>query len=100
MSYSSEVLVYIQKIKNYFTQNKESRDYFVVNGDEDFFFYHLGEISQKNFEKNGDPLLTYDQFELIRRTIILISIVNKPDDAFNDDKLFIDLKEFGKFCLN
>jgi hypothetical protein len=100
MSVPPEVLIYIQSIKNYFNNNIEAKNYFIINGDEEFFYHHLIEISKKNLEKDGEPMLSMEQFELLRKTMMIISIINKPNEENEEDKLFIDLKEFGKFCLN
>jgi len=48
---SPEVLIYIQSVKNYFKTNNEAKDYFLNGNDEELFFKHLSEISQKNFNK-------------------------------------------------
>jgi hypothetical protein len=46
---SPEVLIYVQSVKSYFQKNDEAREYFIANSDEEQFFKHLSEISQKNF---------------------------------------------------
>ena len=48
-----EVLIYIQTVKTYLKNNTEAKDYFIGESDEELFFDHLSEISQKNFESNG-----------------------------------------------
>ena len=66
-----DILVYIQKVKNYLKTNEEARNYFIGESDVDEFYRHLTIISEKNFNQNGQPELTKEQFELLRRTIYL-----------------------------
>jgi hypothetical protein len=69
-----EVLIYIQTVKNFFSKNEGTREYFLSQIDEDTFFMHLGNISQKNFEDSGEVMLTEVQFELLRKTLIAMKI--------------------------
>lgn len=69
-----EVLIYIQTVKTFFKNNEESRNYFLGEVNEDTFFKYLGEISRKNFEENGDVMLTSIQFELLRKTLIALKV--------------------------
>lgn len=93
---SPEVLIYLQKIKNYLENNLEAKDYFLSNSDNDFFFIQLETLSNKNFIKNGSPELTLEQLELIRRMSIIV-LDNKKS---TDSNLFMDMGEFGQICLN
>jgi hypothetical protein len=97
-----EVLIYIQKVKTYFNNNTEAREYFIGESDEELFFEHLSEISQKNFETNGEVMLNKEQFELLRKTVIAISITKKdiPEEPKENDNMFFEMKGFGKICLN
>jgi hypothetical protein len=69
-----EVLIYIQTVKNFFSKNEGTREYFLSQIDEDVFFRYLGNISKKNFEENGEVMLTEVQFELLRKTLIAMKI--------------------------
>ena len=97
-----EVLIYIQTVKNYFKTNIEAREYFLNGNDEELFFKHLSEISQKNFEKNGEVMLDKTQFELLRVTIQAIAIVTTPLENLPsvEDNIFIDMRGYAKICLN
>jgi hypothetical protein len=66
MDFSAEVLMYIQKVKLYLATNVEAREYFLGKGSEDIFLKHLGEIAQKNFDKQQDATLNKEQCERIR----------------------------------
>jgi len=66
---SPEVLIYVQSIKHYFKTNTDAQKYFTTEGKEEVFFDNISEISQKNFEENGEPELSIFQFEEIRRKI-------------------------------
>jgi hypothetical protein len=69
-----EVLIYIQTVKNFFSKNEGTREYFLSQIDENIFFKYLGDISKKNFEENGEVMLTEVQFELLRKTLIAMKI--------------------------
>lgn len=97
---SPEVLIYIQTVKNYFIKNKEAREYFLNGVDEELFFKYLGEISQKNFDKEGEVMLNVNQFEFLKKAIKAISIVNETKEEDLEDKFFFQVKGYGKFSLN
>ena len=69
-----EVLIYIQTVKNFFSKNEGTREYFLSQIDENIFFKYLGDISKKNFEENGEVMLSEVQFELLRKTLIAMRI--------------------------
>jgi hypothetical protein len=103
MDYSPEVLIYLQTVKSYFKTNEEAREYFISNVDEELFYQHLCEISEKNFKKNGEVMLTKEQFELLRKTLTAIEISTKEmtEDTPNpEENIFIDMRGYGKICLN
>ena len=107
---SPEVLIYLQQVKKYLELSKEAKNYFIGDGDEELFFKHLIEISQKNFEKNGEVMLNKEQFEILRTTINVLHISTKKytqveikNEDFNyDNGVFIGLPfpNFGLICLN
>ena len=89
---SPEVLIYIQNIKSYFTTNVEAQEYFNIVGNEETFFNHLSDISQKNFEEHGEPQLSLEQFEDLRQ---------KTHGSNKEFKgLFISLGEYGYVSYN
>ena len=103
MDFPPEVLIYLQTVKKYFETNQEAREYFIPNSNEEVFFKHLCEISEKNFKHNGEVMLTKEQFELLRRTILAIQIskIDIPEEPNNpEDNIFIDMRGYGKICLN
>jgi uncharacterized protein YrzB (UPF0473 family) len=100
MDLSSEVLIYLQTVKNYFATNQEAKEYFIGDSDEEMFFNHLSEISQKNFEKNGEVMLNKEQFELLRVTIRAIQVTKDDKPTEQEDLIFVDTRGFGKICLN
>jgi hypothetical protein len=103
---SPEVLIYLQTVKNYFEINKEAREFFLSNSDQELFYKHMSEIAQKNFEKNGDATLDREQFELLRKTIAAITVIKrveiKNEDFNYNNGVFIGLPfpDFGTICLN
>lgn len=94
----SEVLIYLQKVKNFIENNSEANDYFLLNSDKEFFFKQLETLATKNMIKNGNPQLTSEQLEFIRR--ISISLKETPIKKSIEDPLFIEIENFGKICLN
>lgn len=97
-----EVLIYIQTVKNYLNNSDEARDYFIGESNEELFFEHLSEISQKNYESNGEVMLNKEQFELLRKTITAISISKKDikEEPKENKNIFLEIKGFGNICLN
>jgi hypothetical protein len=112
MNLSPEVLIYIQSVKSYFETNKEAGEYFLSESNEELFYKHLTEIAQKNFSKSGEAILNREQFELLRKTILALSVIEKKSfttkveiksEDFNyDNGVFIELPfpNFGLICLN
>lgn len=102
--FSPEVFIYLQTVKNYLKTNLEARNYFLGDSDEELFYKHLCEISQKNYEKNGEVMLNKEQFELLRTTVKVVTTSKKdiPDKPKKDieENIFLDLGDFGKICLN
>lgn len=92
MTYPSEVLIYVQKVKTYLESNMEAMKYFLGDGDLGEFLKTITDISLENFEKNREPELTIDQFESVR-----------GKNMFGDVSLqttFISYGDFGLFSLN
>lgn len=79
---------------NYFTTNDEVKDYFIGSSDPLLFYSKVKDQSIKNFTERGDPMLTKEEFEEIRKGQLVVEINTLVDD------IFIDLKNFGKICLN
>ena len=84
-----EVLVYINKLKNYLKTNKEARSYFLGDLDEEEFFEKVEEHAIKNFIDKGDPTLTMDQFEYIKKLMNLEEITNRKPEYY-EPIIFID----------
>lgn len=101
-SFSPEVLIYIQSVKHYFDTNLDAKEYFLGNSNEELFYTHLSEISQKNFDKDGEVMLNKEQFELLRKTTIAITIATniKEESKANEKNIFMELPNFGNICLN
>lgn len=95
----AEVLVYVQKVKKYLETNQEAKEYFIGESNADEFFKHLEIISEKNYEENGEPELSREQFELLRKTITAVTI-SKQRVFYSDDKLFMFFDEYPPICMN
>ena len=95
----TEVLIYIQKVKNYLSNDKEAQEYFIGDSDMEEFYKHLSVISEKNLETNGQPELSKEQFELLRMTV-KVSAIRKQRIFYSDDKLFMYLDDFPGICMN
>ncbi len=97
---SPEVLIYLQNVKNYLKSNEDARKLFLENVDEEVFYKHLGEMSQKNFDTNGEAMLTQEQFNLLRKTVKDLKLGETSSDEITLVTKFINIKGFGKICLN
>jgi hypothetical protein len=95
----AEVLVYVQKVKNYLETNQEAREYFIGDANAEEFYTHLKLISEKNFEENGEPELSKEQFELLRKTITAVAI-SKQKVFYSDDKVFMFYEDYPPICMN
>jgi len=82
MNFSNEVLIYIQTLKNFLKTNEEAGVYFLSNVNEIEFFDNLSKIAQNNFEKNGEPNLTVEQFEFLRGIMVMFNEIEKLEETF------------------
>lgn len=80
MKLSSEVLIYVQTIKNYLETNQDANDYFLKNADYDLFFDNLAQISEINFQKTGEPQLSQQQFEFLKISMMIFKEVEKEEE--------------------
>ena len=95
----TEVLVYLQKVKTYFSSNTEAKDYFIGNSNANDFYKELAIISNKNFETNGHPELNHEQSELLRKTIAALS-ASKQRIFYSEDNLFMFFDDYPGICMN
>jgi hypothetical protein len=108
MELSSDTLIYVQSVKDYFKRNQQANDYFLLNNNEEIFFQHLSEIAEKNYKSFNNPTLNREQFELLRKTTLALSVVNKvkrvedmdPEDFDNGVFIGLPFPGFGTICLN
>jgi hypothetical protein len=80
MSFSPEVLIYLQTLKNYFENNEEARSYFLSKVDEEEFFRLVGETAELNLQKNAEPQLTKEQLEFLRVSLMVFKMVEEESD--------------------
>lgn len=85
----AEVLVYIGKLRKYLNTNKEAYDHFIGNMDENKFFDLVNDVAIKNYHEKGDPTLTMEQFEIVKKTL-RIDDISKRDDSYYEPRIFID----------
>jgi hypothetical protein len=100
MDLSAEILIYIQKVKSYFSNNAEATQYFIGDSDVDSFYKRLTELSKENFEKFGYPTLSKEQFESLRQIIFTVEVNKDNLPNTNQDNIFIDMRGYYKICLN
>jgi len=81
MNLHTNVLVYLQNVKNYIENNIEAKNYFIGSNDEDSFYDLIKDIANVNYEKSGEPQLTRAQFELVRITLQEFTEGEKEDDS-------------------
>lgn len=80
MSFSPEVLIYLQTLKNYFENNEEARSYFLSKVDEEEFFRLVGETAEINLQKNSEPQLSKEQLEFLRVSLMVFKMVEEESD--------------------
>ena len=100
MDLSAEILIYIQKVKSYFSNNAEATQYFIGDSDVDSFYKRLTELSKENFEKFGYPTLSKEQFESLRQIVFTVEVNKDNLPNTNQDNIFIDMRGHHKICLN
>jgi hypothetical protein len=86
MNYSPEVLIYLQTFKNYLQNNQDAKNYFLANLDEEEFYRHILEVSEKNFKKNGEPQLSLEQFEFLRVSLMIFKKVEEEEMKQMEDE--------------
>ena len=95
----SEVLIYIQKVKQYLKTDTAAHEYFIGQANIDEFLDELSVISEKNYQTNGQAALTEEQFELLRITIKAIAL-SKQKLFYSDDGLFMFFENYDPIGLN
>ena len=90
-----EVLVYLNKLKNYLKTNKEAREHFIGNLDEEEFMDKVEEMAIKNFIEKGDPTLSMSQFELIRKSMQIQEIVSR-DESYYEPNIYVDKRGLSR----
>ena len=95
----TDILVYLQKVKSFLKTNEEASKYFIGDSDVDEFYKQLTIVSEKNFETNGQPELTKEQFELLR-IAVLANTISKQRVFYSYDKLFLFLDDYPGICMN
>lgn len=86
MEYSPEVLIYLQKFRLYLDGDEHVKKYFLQGTDGEEFFKHLSEISEKNFKRIGQPELTIEQFEFLRKTISIFKFADEESSLIFEYK--------------
>jgi hypothetical protein len=87
MEFLPDILIYIQTVKNFLENDKGTKEYFLTNVDEDLFYENLGQIAQINLEKNGEPQLSKEQFEVLR---LSLQIFKKVDEEIKTEESIYD----------
>lgn len=97
MKFSPDILIYIQTVKNFLENNKDTKEYFLTNVDEESFYVNLGQIAQINLEKNGEPQLSKEQFEILRLSLQIFKKVD--DDIQIEESIYEYIPNNIKFYL-
>lgn len=92
-----DVLIYIQAVKTYLEKNEDARKYFLDDVDQELFYRLITEFATKNFKKNGEVMLSQQQFETIRK-MCKTKKVNFM--TFINDNVFMNIGVYGDICLN
>ena len=88
-----EILIYIQTVKKFFNSDDKARQYFLSSTNEEAFFKHLYIFSEKNLEKTGEPALTIEQFEEVKK-------ISEPYNKEDVKGHFYHSPIFGNISLN
>jgi len=96
MKKSTEILMYMQKLKYFIENDEESYTYFLLNTDKEKFFIELEKIATNNFTIKGEPMLTESQLELVRKSCEL-PLNNVKTDL---SEVYMDLGDMGKLYMN
>jgi len=103
MKSASEVLLYIQMVRNFLKKNQDACKYFLVEINEEYFFDNLTQIAEKNYQSIGEPQLSKIQFDTLRTSMIEL---NNPNKTYNEisqeksDNIFIDYRGYYKISYN
>jgi hypothetical protein len=97
MEFLPDILIYIQTVKNFLENNKGTKEYFLTNVDEELFYDNLGQIAQINLEKNGEPQLSKEQFEVLRLSLQIFKKVD--DDIQIEESIYEYIPNDIKFYL-
>lgn len=89
--YKPEILIYLNHVRTYFKTNVEAFKYLMIEVNPELFYAKLCDISEKNFEENGDPHLTITQFEQLKE--VMITLLPAP-------KTFEKIPNYGIYSLN
>jgi len=92
-----EVLIYVQTVKKFFKTDAKAKEYFLSKTNEDIFFDKLMEISEENFKNSGDPSLTINQFEEVKKQTMF---EKNKDDIKELRGQFYSSPIFGNISLN
>ena len=76
-----QILIYINKLRKYFQSNRDARQYFLGQIDEDTFLDRVTDMATKNVYDKGDPTLSMKQFELIKKTLTAKMILERNYDV-------------------
>ena len=90
-----EVLIYINKVKEYLEKNEEANKYLLGTNDYDLFFDEVLKFAEINFEEKGDATLTKEQFEEIRKSSQKLSTIKDYSNG-----VFMEIPNFGLISLN
>lgn len=95
---NSEILIYIQTVKTFFNKDDKAKQYFLSNTNEEDFFKYLYIFSEKNIEERGEPALTIEQFEEVKK---ITQTASKQEYDKEDIKgHFFHSPIFGNISLN
>ena len=90
-----EVLIYINKVKEFLEKNEAANKYLLGTNDYDLFFDEVLKFAETNFEEKGDATLTKEQFEEIRKSSQKLSPITDYSNG-----VFMEIPNFGLISLN
>jgi len=70
---NADVIIYVSKLKTFLDNDSDASEFFYGKNGQDEFYELVKIFAKKNIEDKGEPDLTQEQFEQIRKKIFHIT---------------------------
>lgn len=79
-SIHTDVLIYIEKLRDYINNSEDIKKYFIGDNDEEQFYDMVVNVAIVNHHKRNEPNLSEIQFEFIKMTLESFSFTKNPEN--------------------